>query len=138
MKNALTTTALATFLSIGAFGAASAMPAAAPATGAAAGTPVELVHYRGPGAYRGHHRVLPRHVIVRSLRHRGFRHIRDVRRVRGDYVVHARGYRGPVRLVVDGRTARILSRQPLYRHGHQPGVRFQGSNGNFTYSFGIY
>ncbi len=38
MKNALTTAALATFLSIGAFGAASAMPAAAPATGAATGT----------------------------------------------------------------------------------------------------
>ena len=137
MKATLATAALAAILSVGAAGAVSAMPAATAPAAASTAAPVELVGHRGPGVHHGHHRILPRHVIVRSLRHRGFRNIRNVRLVRGDYVLRARGYRGPVRLVVDGRTARILSRHPLHHGRNHSGVWFQGSNGNFSYSFGI-
>jgi len=137
MKNALATAALAAILSAGAVAAASAMPVAAPATKTAAAAPVELVGHHGHKYGKHRHRILPSHVIVRSLRHRGYRHIRNVRLQRGDYVVHARGHRGPVRLVVDGRTARVLSRQPLHRGWHRPGFSMHGHSGGFSYSFGI-
>ena len=138
MKTTLATAALAAILSVSAAGAVSAMPAAAPApANATTGAPVELVGHRGPGVRHGHHRILPRHVIVRSLRHRGYRDIRNVHLRNGDYVLRARGYRGDVRLVVDGRTARILSRHLLRHGGHRSGVWFHGGNGNFSYSFGV-
>jgi len=138
MKNALVTAALAALLSTGAVAAAPAMPVAAPAAGTAANAPVELVGHRGHRFDNRRHHILPQHVVIRSLRQRGFRHIRNVRVRHGDYVLHARGHRGPVRLVVDGRSARILSRQPLHRGGHhRPGLSLQGHNNGFTYSFGI-
>lgn len=136
MKNALATVTLAALLSTGA-ASASAMPVAAPAADSAANVSVELVGHRGHKFRHGRQRILPQHVVVRSLHHRGFRNIRNVRFVRGDYVMRARGYRGPVRLVVDGRTARILSRQPLDRGRHRPGFSFHGRNGGFSYSFGM-
>jgi hypothetical protein len=147
MKYLLVTAALAATLSAGTV-AASAMPVTALSSNAAASASVELVGHRGhkygePRHY-GHkfqkqrrHYILPRRVVVRSLHHRGFRNIRNVRLRHGDYVVHARGYRGPVRLVVDGRTARILSRQPLHRGWHRPGFSFHGHNDSFSYFLGI-
>lgn len=147
MKNVLATAALAAILSAGTVAAASAMPVAALPSGAATSAPVELVGHRGQKfrepqhhgqQFRGRrHYILPRHAVVRSLHRRGFRHIRNVRLRHGDYVVHARGYRGPVRLVVDGRTARILSRQPLHRGWHRPGFPIQGQNDSFSYFLGI-
>jgi hypothetical protein len=137
MKNALVTAALAAILSTGAISTVTAMPVAVPAADAVASAPVELAGHYGQKFGKRRHYVLPRRVIVRSLRHRGFRHIRNIRLRHGDYVLHARGYRGPVRLVVDGRTARILSRKPLYGGWHRPGFSFNGHNGNFSYSFGV-
>lgn len=136
MKTALATAALAAFLSAGTV-AASAMPVAAPSAGAASNAPVELAGYHGQKFHKHGHHILPRQVIVRSLYQRGFRNIRNIRMRHGDYVLHARGYRGPVRLVVDGRTARILSRQPLHGGWHRPGLSFQGHNDSFSYFLGI-
>ncbi|WP_223476072.1 hypothetical protein [Oricola indica] len=138
MKNAFATTALAAMLSMGTLAGASAMPTVnAPAADTASTAKVELVGHRGHNnAQRGHHRIMPRHVIKRHLHRQGFRNIRNMRLVRGDYVLLARGYRGPVRLVVDGRSGRVLSRHVL-RGGHRPGFVFRGGNGNFSYSFGI-
>ncbi|MFZ2101752.1 MAG: hypothetical protein WAU86_14420 [Oricola sp.] len=112
MKNLIATAALAVVLSSGAAAAASAMPA--PAIGAAIALPVEAAHYDKKRFAPGAGFVLPKKVVIRSLYERGFTQIRDVRRVRGDYVAIAKGHRGPVRLLVDGRTARILDRQPLF------------------------
>ena len=136
MKKTIITAALAALLSAGALSAASAAPAFT-APQALSGNAVEQVHYKG-NKY-GHHRILPQRVVIRSLYRQGYRDIRNVRLVRGDYVMRARGYRGPVRLVVDGRSGRILSRQALNRghHGPRPGFSLHGGNGNFTYSFGI-
>jgi len=144
MKKTMITAALAALLSAGAFSAASAAPAFS-APQAVTGQATDLVHYKGNKNghshkdWRGHRRILPQRVVVRSLYQRGYRNIRNVRLVRGDYVMRARGYRGPVRLVVDGKSGRILSRQVLHRghHGHRPGFSLHGGNGNFTYSFGI-
>lgn len=135
MKNDLATAALAAILSAGTVAAASAMPVAAPSANATAF--VELVGNHGHKYHQRRHHILPPHVVVRSVRHRGFRNIRNVRLRHGDYVMHARGYRGPVRLVVDGRTARILSRRPLHGGWHRPGFSFHGHNDSFSYFLGI-
>ena len=141
MKKTMITAAVAALLSAGAFSTASAAPALA-APQAITGQAIEQVHFNGNkkgghhGDWRGRHRILPQRVVIRSLHQRGYRDIRNVRLVRGDYVMRARGYRGPVRLVVDGKSGRILSRQALHR-GHRPGIRLHGGNGNFSYSFGI-
>ena len=141
MKKTMITAALAALLSAGALSTASAAPAFT-SPQAITGQAVEQVHYKGNKNghhhkdWRGHHRILPQRVVIRSLYQRGYRDIRNVRLVRGDYVMRARGYRGPVRLVVDGRSGRILSREVLHR-GHRPGLTFHGGNGNFSYSFGI-
>ncbi|GAB4358271.1 MAG: hypothetical protein Kow0026_19050 [Oricola sp.] len=141
MKNALATTAISAILTVGTIAAASAMPVAAPAAAPVAATAADasvlLVGHRNRDFGRHHHHILPRHVIVRSLHQHGFRHIRDVRMRHGDYVVHARGHRGPVRLVVDGRTARIVSLEPLGGGWHRPGLSFQGGNDSFSYFLGI-
>ena len=139
MKKTIVTAALAALLSAGTLSAVSAAPAAAAASAQfKTGTAVEQVGHRGHAKnWRGHHRILPKRVVIRSLHRRGYRNIRNVRLVRGDYVLLARGYRGKVRLVVDGRTGRVESRHLLRRHGHRPGFRIQGGNGNFSYSFGI-
>ena len=144
MKKTMITAALAALLSAGALSSASAAPAF-PAPQAMAGQTIDQVHYKGKNNahhhkdWRGHRRILPQRVVIRSLHQRGYRNIHNVRLVRGDYVMRARGYRGPVRLVVDGQTGRILSRQVLNRghQGHRPGFSLPGGNGNFTYSFGI-
>lgn len=136
MKNAFATTAIAAILVAGMAGAASAMPYVNPSSGIAASAPVELAGHKGKQFRKGKHFILPQHVVVRSLRKRGFRHIRNVRLRHGDYVLNARGHRGPVRLVVDGRTARILARQPLYGW-HRPGFSLHGHGQNFSYSFGF-
>ena len=136
MKNVLVTAALAAILSAGTV-AASAVPVTTPSAGAASSAPVELVGHHGQKFHKHRHHILPRHVVVRSLHQRGFRNIRNVRFRHGDYVVHARGYRGPVRLVVDGRTARILSRQPLHGGWHRPGFSVHGHNDSFSYFLGI-
>ena len=140
MKKTMITAALAALLSAGAFSAASAAPAFT-APQAIADQTIDQVHYKGNKNghnkdWRGHHRILPQRVVIRSLYRQGYRDIRNVRLVRGDYVMRARGYRGPVRLVVDGRSGRILSREVLHR-GHRPGLTLHGGNGNFSYSFGI-
>ena len=139
MKNAFATVALAALLSAGALSGASAMPvAAAPVVKADTGAAVELVGHRGNHKVRqGQRHILPRPAIKRSLFRKGYRNIRNMRLVRGDYVLLARGYRGPVRLVVDGRTGRVMSRKVLRHNWHRPGVQFHGGNGNFSYSFGI-
>lgn len=141
MKKTMITAAIAALLATGAFSAASAAPAPA-APHAKSGATVEQVHFQGKrkgghhNDWRGHKRILPQRVVVRSLYRQGYRDIRNVRLVRGDYVMRARGYRGPVRLVVDGASGRVLSRQVLHR-GHRPGFSLHGGNGNFSYSFGI-
>lgn len=137
MKNALATAALAAILSAGTVATTSAMPVTAPSANATANTSVDLVGHHGQKFHKRRHHILPPHVVVRSVRHRGFRNIRNVRLRHGDYVMHARGYRGPVRLVVDGRTARILSRQPLHGGWHRPGLSFHGHNDSFSYFLGI-
>lgn len=130
----LSTIALAALLSTGTIVGAHAMPAMqAPAGATATAADVELV-----GHHRYSHRILPKHVVQRSLQRRGYRHIRNMRLVRGDYFLTARGHRGEVRLRVDGRTGRILSRQALHHRPHRPGIRLHGGNGNFSYSFGIH
>ena len=138
MNKKIATAALAALLSAGTFATASAAPGAmAASTQRAAGTAVEQVDYRGHhNARRGHRHILSQREVIRSLYRRGYRDIRNMRLVRGDYVLQARGYRGQVRLVVDGRTGRIQSRALLRRH-HNPGFTFRGGNGNFSYSFGI-
>lgn len=141
MKKTLITAAVAALLSAGAFSAASAAPMAVAPQVKSNGM-IEQVHYQGRNkgghhqAWRGHQRILPQRVVIRSLYRQGYRDIRNVRLVRGDYVMRARGHRGPVRLVVDGKTGRVLSRQALDR-GHRPGFSLHGGNGNFSYSFGI-
>src|SRR5690554_3796984 len=85
MKTTLATVTLAALLSVGA-AAASAMPVAAPAAETAANAPVELVGHRGHRSRAGRHHILPRQAVIRSLHHRGFRNISNVRFVRGDYV----------------------------------------------------
>lgn len=135
MKNATAILALAAVLSTGVMGAASAKPANVPGAEAK----VELAGYRDRDRdfRHGQHRILPQYAIERSLYRQGYRDIRNVRLVRGDYVVIARGYRGVVRLVVDGRTGQVMSRDLLRRAGPRAGVHIQGGNGNFNYSFGI-
>jgi len=141
MKKTMITAAIAALLSAGTFSAASAAPMPA-APQVKSNAMVEQVHYKGKKkgghhqAWRGHQRILPQRVVIRSLYRQGYRDIRNVRLVRGDYVMRARGHRGAVRLVVDGRSGRVLSRQVLHR-GHRPGFSLHGGNGNFTYSFGI-
>lgn len=139
MKTRIATAALAALLSSGISTAAFAAPAIPAPVGVSTAFDVQAVHYRGRESRRyGRQRVLPLPRIVRSLRHRGYTRIRSIERVRGDYIVVARGHRGPVRLVVDGRTAEIVSRQPLRRYGRDTGYRFGGHKGGFSYSFGIY
>lgn len=134
MKNATIIMALAAILSAGAMGTATAKPLNA--TGEAT---VQLAANRGHDRdwRHGQHRILPQRAIERSLYRQGYRNIRDVRLIRGDYVMIARGYRGVVRLVVDGRTGHVISRDLLRRPQPRAGVRIQGGNGNFSYSFGI-
>lgn len=142
MKSLIATIVTATILSVGTLSTASATPvASAPIT---AGSDVQTVEWRGRGHREGirrHHRdVLPTRAIVRRLHRQGYRDIRSIRRHRGDYTVIARGYRGRVRLVVDGRTGRVLDRDLLRRdrrHYREPGFRFGGRSGNFSYQFNI-
>lgn len=130
---ALKTIALAALLSGGTFAGASAMPAASAPAASVPAAPVERI---GHHHHSGRH-ILPPRAIESSLRHRGYRHIRDMRLIRGDYVLIARGYRGTVRLVVDGRTGRIIDKRFVHARPHRPGVHLHGGNGNFSYSFNI-
>lgn len=133
MKNLIATAALAAALSAGTFATASAMPVSAAAPTA---QPVKTVQYGGERFRPDARHVLPKHVIIRSLHHRGYTHIRDIRRVRGDYVVQARGHRGPVRLLVDGRTSRILERHVM--RGGWDGKSPNRAPRHFNPSFGMY
>lgn len=146
MKKSLITAALAAMLSTGTIAGASAMPVAKLDAPQAAAAKVQLAGHRHRDRYRdrdvrrhhGRHHLLPVRAVRRELRHRGYRHIRFVGSTRGDYLFIARGYRGPVRLLVDGRTARVLSRHRIRGHRGGPAFHHRSDNGNFSFSFGIY
>ena len=135
MKNATAILALAAMLSAGATGIA----AAKPIHDHGAQTRIEYGSHRDSHRETRHsrYRILSEREVVRSLYRQGYRDIRNVRLVRADYVLIARGYRGTVRLVVDGRTGRVMSRDLVRHQQPRPGFRIQGGNGNFNYSFGI-
>ena len=143
MRNAIITAAIAALLATGSAATVSAMPATAPVPTKSLTGNVELVGHRHREGRRDRdfrhegrrNHVLPARVIVRQLRHRGYSHIRSINFVRGDYVVIARGHRGPVRLVVDGRTGPGIARHRLRRGG---GFRHSyGGNSGFSFSFGV-
>lgn len=143
MKTTLASVAVAALISTGAIATANAAPSIAHVE---AGTSVQLVHDRGhrrDGRETRHHRrheILDPRQIVRKLRYQGYRDIGRMSLSRGDYIVDARRHRDRVRLVVDGRTGRILAREVIRRHHRRDhyrdyGLHYGGSRGNFSYSF---
>ncbi|QKV20359.1 hypothetical protein [Oricola thermophila] len=138
MKNVIATAAFAALFSAGTVSATSAMPVAATVATPANGVQANLVAQHDRGYIRHQRRILPRRAVIKSLHRKGYRNIRNIRMRHGDYVLHATSRRGPVRLVVDGRTARVLSRKPLFHTRHRPGVTFHGRTGGFSYHFGIH
>lgn len=81
--------------------------------------------------------------IYRSLYRMGFRDIGPLYRKHGAYITTARGYRGQVRLVVDARSGRLISRKVIgghsYRwdHNRRYGHTYGGSKGGFSWSLQI-
>lgn len=76
------------------------------------------VDHRGKRNVNGrpgrHYRALGPKQISRSLRQRGYQHVRIIDRRGHNYIVRAAGWRGmPVRLVVDARTAHVVRSRPL-------------------------
>lgn len=147
MKKIIATAAVAAALS-GSFAAtASAAPAAMSENGRPA--TVQLVDHRGHGWHehysRDHRRghdyfdhdrrepLTPRE-IVRRLRHQGYHDIGHLKLRRGNYIVEARGYRGQVRLVVDGHTGRVIERH-LVRSYRTPGWSLGSRGGRIIYGF---
>lgn len=87
------------------------------------------------GHHRARHRLGPRQ-IKKILRHRGYRNVRIVDIGPRRAVVRARGYRGPVQLLVNRRTGDVVARQVLRRHhyGHRG---FRGHKNGYSFSFGF-
>ncbi|ERP86030.1 hypothetical protein Q669_16590 [Labrenzia sp. C1B10] len=87
---------------------------------------VKVDHRRGNGRggnwngrHGGRHYEMGPRQIRRSLRHRGFDHIKILDRRGPMYIVRAKGWRGmPVRLVVDSRNANIVRSHPIGNRGH--------------------
>jgi hypothetical protein len=140
MKKTLITTALAAILSTGTIATATAGPANTKAPSVS--TSIELVGHRSHDRdFRGKksngYYVLPSHVVRYKLYRYGYRDIRKVGFFRGNYIFMARGYRGPVKLVVDGRTGHVVSRHRI-RHWFGKGLHFGSHSGKFSFSVGIH
>jgi hypothetical protein len=84
-------------------------------------------------------RILNPRQVVRKLRHRGFRNIRNIRYNHGRYYAVARGRYGPVRLTVSAKTGQVITRERIRKHRrnneYRHGYRGQRNGFSFTYTF---